>query len=171
MIVFAARAATPHDAGTIELLAREAIEELSAGRGGAVWRRREARQEPIGPGIAAALAASASGGDHHVTMGTVDDTPVGYGIVHREALADGASIARIDDLYVEPEARDVGVGEAIMDLLLAAAEAWGCIGVDAMALPGDRHTKNFFERYGLTARAITVHRTFAPTPTPTPAPG
>jgi hypothetical protein len=34
----------------------------------------------------------------------------------------------------------------------------GCMGVDSLALPGDRHTKNFFESFGLVARAIVVHR-------------
>jgi hypothetical protein len=31
--------------------------------------------------------------------------------------------------------------------------------VDSLALPGDRHTKNFFEAFGLVARAIVVHKT------------
>ena len=31
-----------------------------------------------------------------------------------------------------------------------------------MALPGNRATKNFFERYGLTARALLVHRRLRP---------
>jgi hypothetical protein len=30
--------------------------------------------------------------------------------------------------------------------------------VDALVLPGHREGKNFFERFGLTARAIVVHR-------------
>ena len=168
--MFAARVATADDAGTIEALARQAIDELARGRGGTVWRRREARQEPVGAGIAAALAATADGGDQVAAVGTVDGTPVGYGIVRREPLADGSSIARIDDLYVEPEARGVGVGEALMDLLVGAATAWGSSGIDALALPGDRHTKNFFERFGLTARAITVHRVLPP-PAAGPGPG
>jgi hypothetical protein len=31
-----------------------------------------------------------------------------------------------------------------------------------MALPGNRATKNFFETFGRTARAIVVHRTLNP---------
>jgi hypothetical protein len=34
----------------------------------------------------------------------------------------------------------------------------GCVGIDALALPGNRQTKNFFESFGFTARAIVVHR-------------
>jgi len=36
--------------------------------------------------------------------------------------------------------------------------AHDCRGIDAAALPGNRALKNFFERFGLTARAIVVHR-------------
>jgi hypothetical protein len=36
--------------------------------------------------------------------------------------------------------------------------ARGCVGVDGLALPGNRATKNFFETFGLVARAIVVHR-------------
>jgi len=49
-----------------------------------------------------------------------------------------------------------------MDLVLEWCDARGCRGVDSLALPGERATKNFFERYGLTARAIIVHRPLGP---------
>ena len=32
------------------------------------------------------------------------------------------------------------------------------VGLDAVALPGDRDTQNFVETFGLVARAIQVHR-------------
>jgi GNAT superfamily N-acetyltransferase len=156
--VFSARAAVPGDLDTIVALARQAVDELALGRGGAVWRRVEARQEPLAPALAAAIDASGPEGDHMVVVGTVDDVPLGYGVVHRRDLPDGTALATVDDLYVDPGARGVGVGEAVMDLLIETAARWRCTGIEAMALPGDRHTKNFFERFGLTARAILVHR-------------
>ncbi|MEZ5207350.1 MAG: hypothetical protein R2690_10330 [Acidimicrobiales bacterium] len=36
----------------------------------------------------------------------------------------------------------------------------GAVTVSTPSLPGDRSTKNFFESFGLVARAIVVHRTF-----------
>ena len=45
-----------------------------------------------------------------------------------------------------------------MDDLVAWCRDRGCVGVDSLALPGDRATKNFFESFGLVARAIVVHR-------------
>jgi len=79
-----------------------------------------------------------------------------------ESVADEGLLAVVRDLYVEPAARGVGVGAATMEAILAWAGERGCIGVDALALPGSRATKNFFEGFGLVARAIVVHRSLEP---------
>ena len=73
-------------------------------------------------------------------------------------LRDGSQLAVIEALYVEPDARAVGVGEALIDVVEEWAKARGCSGLDALVLPGMRDSKNFFEAFGLTARAIVVHR-------------
>lgn len=149
-----ARPASLEDLERIAELAAAAIAELRTGRGGAVWERREARPQPPTSSLEAAFAEA----DHHVAVGTIDGTVVGYGVAHVERLRDGDLLGVVSDLYVEPDARGVGVGEAVMDLLLAWCTEQGCFGVDSLALPGDRHTKNFFESFGLVARAIVVHR-------------
>ncbi|MEO6989653.1 MAG: GNAT family N-acetyltransferase [Aquihabitans sp.] len=152
----AARRAGPADAGTIALLAREGVAELRPNRGGQIWSLREAHAEPIEPVVDSFLDGSDD--RRFAVMGTIDDTPVGYALMTIETLHDGALVAMVSDLYVDPGARRVGVGEAMMDLLIAEATAAGAIGIDALALPGDRDTKNFFETFGLTARALLVHR-------------
>jgi GNAT superfamily N-acetyltransferase len=157
--VESARTAAPADLDRIAQLAGEAVEELSAERGGAVWRRREARAVPVGPGLAAAMEDP----EQHVVAGCIGDVVIGYGVVRAERLRDGDLLGVVDDLYVEPGARGIGVGEAVMDELIAWCEQRGCIGVDSLALPGMRGTKNFFERFGLVARAILVHRPLRPT--------
>ena len=159
-----ARLATEADLADIADLARSAIAELAGGRGGALWRRREARQEPLEAEIAAAIEGDVGDRAGLVVVGTVLDAVVGYGIVHVEPLADGGRLAVVDDVYVSAEARCVGVGEAMMDEMVAFARRDGCVGIDALVLPGDRHSKNFFETFGLTARAIVVHRSFAEEP-------
>jgi ribosomal protein S18 acetylase RimI-like enzyme len=151
-----ARAAEAGDLDAIVALARGAVVELADLRGGSVWRRREARQEPLEPSLKEAVGAS--GPDSAAVVGTIDAAVVGYGLSHIEALDDGSKLAVVTDLYVDPEARGIGIGEAMMDMLVAHAEAAGAIGIDALALPGDRATKNFFETFGLKARAIVVHR-------------
>jgi GNAT superfamily N-acetyltransferase len=158
----AARIATDEDTAEILALARMASAELSDQRGGVVWSRHHARVEPIDAELAASIAGSAAGGPELVAVGTIDDVVVGYAVVRDLVVADGGHIGMIDDLYVEPEARGIGVGEALMNLILEWAADHGCFGVDSIALPGDRATKNFFESFGLVARAILVHRSIPP---------
>jgi GNAT superfamily N-acetyltransferase len=150
----AARPATAEDVPRITALARLAIGELSTQRGGRLWASREARAEPLDASLTAALADEI----HLVVAGTIADAVIGYAVAHLEHLRDDRPLAVIDDLYVEPDARGVGVGEAMMDLLIAWARERGAAGIDSFTLPGNRATKNFFEAHGLTARAILVHR-------------
>jgi ribosomal protein S18 acetylase RimI-like enzyme len=154
--VEAARPALADDLDAVAALARLAVAELSLLRGGALWARRDGRLEPVEPLLAAQLERPDDEGA--AVVGTVDGVIVGYGVSELESLPDGGLLAVVTDLYVAPEARGVGIGEAMMDLLVAHARRHGAIGVDAMALPGDRATKNFFETFGLKARAIVVHR-------------
>jgi GNAT superfamily N-acetyltransferase len=148
------RPATDADAPRLAELAEQAVEELRGGRGGEVWARTLGRRAPFVDGFTEQLASSR----HHVLVGTLDDTVLGYGVGRLDELADGSRLGVVSDLYVEPEARGVGIGEAMMDALVAWCAAAGCTGVDSVALPGDRHTKNFFESFGLVARAILVHK-------------
>lgn len=147
----AARLATAADLEQIAELVGRAVEELRPQRGGSLWSRREARAEPLD-----VLPAGESA--PIVLAGTIDDAIVGYAVARIERLRDGSLLALVDDIYVEPDARGVGVGEALMDWLVAWATEAGCVGIDAMVLPGNRAAKNFFERFGLKARSIVVHR-------------
>lgn len=149
-----ARPATADDVARIAELADRAVAELTVTKGGALWARREARTAPYVESICADLAAP----DHHVLVGEILGAIVGYAVVRTESLRDGGVLGVIDDVYVEPEARGVGVGEALMDGIEAWCRDRGCVGIDGLALPGNRETKNFFERFGLVARAIIVHR-------------
>lgn len=150
-----ARPAEPGDRDAIVALARAAISELRPNRGGAVWARREAHAEPVEDAIDEAIASDPG---RIAVVGLVDDVVVGYGLMRSESLHDGAILATISDLYVYPDARGIGVGEAMMAVLEDRARAWGAVGLDGIVLPGDRQSKNFFETFGLTARAILVHR-------------
>jgi GNAT superfamily N-acetyltransferase len=153
-MIEAARPASSDDLPRIAELARAAVAELSSTKGGEVWARREARQEPMDDSLAADLANP----DALMLVGTIDDAVIGYAVATIEDLTDGTELARLNDVYVEPEARGVGVGELLLDAVVAWANARRCSGIDSLALPGNRETKNFFESFGLVARAIVVHR-------------
>lgn len=148
-----ARPATAEDVPRLAELCRQALAEMAPNRGGAVFVAREARAEPIEESLATALDSP----DQRVVAGTIDDVVVGYAAAHLESLRTGTRLAVIDELYVEAEARAVGVGEAVMASVVTWAEDEGCLGIDAMALPGDRDTKNFFEMSGFTARLLVMH--------------
>jgi ribosomal protein S18 acetylase RimI-like enzyme len=150
----AARRATTDDLDRIAALAQHLHDELAAMRGGALWSAREARPEPYRERFAALLERD----DACVVVGTVDDYVVGFGVVELEPLRTGDTLGRVTELFVEPDARAVGVGEAIAVEVVAYCDAHDCVGIDALALPGHRAAKNFFERSGFTARAIVMHR-------------
>ena len=154
----AARPATSDDLDRLAQLAEEAVAEQSGERGGAVWSQRETRALPALPSLRVALGDP----DQLVLAGTIDGFTVGYGVVGLETLRNGDVLGVVTDLFVEPEARGVGVGEALIGQVLRWCEQHRCVGVDAMALPGNRNTKNFFETFGFTARALIVHRRLAP---------
>src|SRR4051812_46324642 len=145
-----ARLAHAGDSERLAELWEAARIELQDQRGALVFLQREG----AGPGPDVMIGAE---GHRRVWVGTFEDVVVGFLTAAVERLADGSRLGRIEQIYVEPEARAVAVGEE----MLAAALAWlgveGCVGVDAYALPGMRDTKNFFETFGFTARLLVVH--------------
>ncbi len=148
-----ARAANPSDLPVLVELAQALRAEMTDQRGGALWTTREARPEPHDETIRSLLGRD----DASVVVGTIDGTIVGFATVEIETLRDGTRLGVIGDLFVEPQARAVGVGESIADLVIDFCRDAGCIGIDAYALPGARTAKNFFERSGFTARALVMH--------------
>jgi len=122
-------------------------------RGGEVLFAQRARREPVVASLAADLADNEAG----LWAGTIDDTVIGYAAGRIEALDDGTTLGVITELFVEPEARAVGVGEAMIVAMLGWFASRRCRGVDALALPGHRATKNFFEESGFTARLLVMH--------------
>jgi ribosomal protein S18 acetylase RimI-like enzyme len=135
-------------------LSRLARAELAPSRGGSVFVVREARAEPVEESLRSALGRP----DDALLVGTLDGVIVGYGSAMVEVLRDGRRLGVIEELFVEPGAREAGVGEVLMTALLEWAAAQRCAGMDATALPGNRATKNFFEANGFTARLLIMHR-------------
>lgn len=147
------RPAASADLDELGRLAARAHDALAGERGGDAFRAREARTEPWSHSLAADLADP----DALVLLGTLGDVAVGYAVAAVEPRR-GSDLAVVRDLYVEPEARGVGLGRNLMDRIVDWAGDRGCGGIDSRVLPGDRATKNFFEGFGLVARLITVHR-------------
>ena len=62
----------------------------------------------------------------------------------------------IDHVFVEPDAREVGIGDALLLHALELLRRHDATWIGATALPGDRSMKNLFERHGLVAQSISV---------------
>jgi GNAT superfamily N-acetyltransferase len=140
----------------------------------------EADRAACGRLLAEALAGAASmrGGPALVGRATPDDLLARWsdGVLHAGlfvgefegavvgllgVVAEGAGDecrGRIECCYVEEGARSVGVGAALTDAAVSWCAAAGCAEVDALALPGDRLTKQRLEAAGFTARLLTLSR-------------
>jgi GNAT superfamily N-acetyltransferase len=108
--------------------------------------------------VAGSFASQLEDPSQLVVVGVSDGHVAGYGTCAAVRSPGEDPIGSIGELYVSPRARNQGVGHAMAATLVQWCEAEGCAGVDALALPGSRATKSFFEREGFTARLLVMHR-------------
>jgi GNAT superfamily N-acetyltransferase len=87
---------------------------------------------------------------------TIEDAVVGFLIGRRAAHRGRGDVYSVDRVYVVEEARELGCGDALIAAAMDVAR--GCEFFEAVALPGDRETKNLYERAGVTARSIVVSK-------------
>lgn len=144
------RIARSDEAGAVHALRTRARVGLEEQRGGARW----CAENPLGD------SATAIANDQ-VLVACLDDVPLGYMLlellVHTGVDTGIATrVTVIREVFVEPDARSIGCGDGLMEAALDWARARNCQLLEGSALPGDRETKNLFERAGITARLITV---------------
>ncbi len=152
----AARRANEGDLRVLVDLWRMAVDDVGVLRGGATLVANLTRAEPLEPALRADLTAP----DRLVVAGCIDEIVVGVAAAYRHRPPSKPAQAHgvVEMLFVETAARFVGVGGAMMDVVVAWAADRGCVGVDAPALPGARDAKAFFETTGLVARLLVMHR-------------
>lgn len=144
---FAVRTATTADAAELAALEVQARAALLPNRGGAAWL-----DEHPAVGGASRWEAVIEHGD--VWVAAVDGLVVGY-----LQLAIDHPLARVRQVFVRPEARGLGFGEHLLSAAIGHARNQRCVAIDTEALPGDRDTKNLYERAGITARLLVLRRT------------
>lgn len=128
------------DVARLEVEARAAVAEQ---RGGAVHL---AESPPVGD-----WSALVARPDRAAWVAVIDEVPVGY--LELE-IHGGCAVVR--QVYVHPEARQLGFGDSLLAAAIDTARERGCTRLDGTALPGDRETKNLYERAGIKARKIVV---------------
>ena len=111
-------------------------------------------------GGAALLAEQPAIGDW---TSAIDDNARWIGVAELDGFVVGylelavtGDIAIVGQVYVQPEARELGFGDALLEAARLEALRHGCSALEGFALPGDRETKNLYERAGITARKIIV---------------
>lgn len=145
----AARHAAVGELALLRHLAEQSRADRLTERGGVVLEQLEPR-----PAIDDARFADR---DVLLALGLYADVAFGY--AHANVVdVDGARIVRLHDVFVEPDARGVGIGEALLTFVFEWAQQQRAAAIDSIVLPGNREGKNFFERFGLVARAIHVYR-------------
>ena len=115
----AARAATAADLDRLVALALELRAELRVMRGGALWEAREARARAARRDVRRA-ARRATTRSCSSAPSTTSSSATARSSSRRSATARRLGV--IGELYVEPDARAVGVGEAIATELVARAD-------------------------------------------------
>lgn len=137
------------DLAQLLLLEREARAALVGERGGDRWL---VEHPEIGPDWSNRCRAVGT----DVLVAHIGDVVVGYLI----GMLGDDRIVRVDQVWVTPLARENGFGDALLAVLIERAKDHGAVAVEGESLPGDRHTKNLYERAGIVARLITTYREF-----------
>lgn len=139
------RLATTGDVPQLLDLEREARAALVGQRGGDRWLVEH-------PEIGSDWSRRCN--DEHVFVGSIDDVVIAYLVA---AVGDDR-ILRVDQVWVTPDARELGFGDELLAQAIDRGRGLGAVAVEGQALPGDRHTKNLYERAGIVARLITTYR-------------
>ncbi len=149
-----ARLATTDDVPTLADLYRGYREAVEHERGGGVHLAKEMFSEPL----EVRLGQVVHDETRRVLLGLVDGVPVGLAVARLEFLADSSRWASLEVLYVDPPAREVGVGEKLLEVVASWAAERGAGGLDVAVLPGVRDAKNFLEGAGYVTRLLVMHR-------------
>lgn len=142
------RRAAPHDVDDLAALEQVARARVGDQRGGRRWLDEHPERAEQWSDVVQRTP---------VFVGVLDEVVVGYLVLTiDEANPVAGVVALVDEVFVLPEARQVGFGDELLAAALAAAQQAGAAVFEGIALPGDRETKNLYERAGITARSITV---------------
>lgn len=149
-----ARLATEEDLPAVVHLLVDSSAVVGSERGGSLFLHREGVPEPFEQQLRRYLADAGA----CLAVGTAEGVILGVAIGRLEPLHGGGCLARLELLWVDAGARQVGLGAELMDLVIAWAQANGAASLDAYALPGNREAKNFLETAGFSARLIVMNR-------------
>ena len=142
--LFTVRLAQSQDASAIVQLEQQCVHESEGFRG-------SAQLQAAAPAIGNNLDHILANDKHSVFVITSSDEVCGFA-----QMETTDSVALVRRVYVHLASRELGAGATLIDELRKQAKLQGCTRIDAYALPGDRLTKNLFERAGMKARLLVA---------------
>ncbi len=148
------RPASAEDLDRLVRLYRGLEEEMRALH--PMWTVADGLAEPVEDTLAEAVQDP----DVLLYLGLIDGEAFGFIMARSEPAlpqARGERIGTIRLVFTEPEAREVGVGEVMREVVMSELRGRGHRWFDAHVLPGHRQAKNFFEQGGFAARSIVMH--------------
>lgn len=146
-----ARHATVADLATTMVFSQQARDEVVDDRGGRWLLNHDLERTPIEEQHQRALASPG----HFLVVGMVEGVVVGHALGEISPAVD-AQLCMIEELFVHPGARAIGVGSQMLSVVRDWAVDNGCAAIESQVLPGNRSGKNFFERVGMKTRKMRV---------------
>lgn len=137
------------DALALQLLEQDAREEIQQFRG----HHALLSESPLVADKWLPIVASV---EHSVLVADVADQVVAYICAE---INRATSVCSVTQIFVDPQARQLGIGARLVGETANIARGYGCTRLDACALPGDRKMKNLYERVGMPARLIVASTT------------
>ena len=127
--------------------------EISSYKGFELWNQLES----VGNLPEVAFKEFIGDSQKAIVIGENDNCPLGYMLIELVSIDDKFA-TNIHEVFVDANAREVGIGEAIMDFTIDWSRTNGAAHIMGRAFPGNRATKNYFERFRITARLIQVFK-------------
>lgn len=142
------RRAEATDLVTVSAIDSDSRDVLVGQRGGDAWL---AEHPPLTEMSGTDLVA-------RTMVGVIDDVIVGFAVWEIDEDPIRGRIIRVERVHVVSDARELGFGDALLGAVVDEGRARSCRFIEGRALPGDRETKNLYERAGITARSIVVSK-------------
>ena len=147
--LFTVRSASEEDVMAIVELAKEARSEIAQFRGHEhlleVWTLTDQQ-----------WATAITSNKNIVLVALSSMSIVAYA---KGDIDDKGAICLVSHVFVDPQARQLGIGAGLVGETARFAKSKGCQTLDAVALPGDRKMKNLYERIGMPARLLIASKT------------
>lgn len=144
--MFSVRKALPTDVGSMKALEDSAFESLNNFRGLPQFLE-------MSPRIGNEWIDIVGDTKYRLLVGVSDATIHGYLLVE---VFDTLHKALIKQVFVDRTARQLGLGALLLEHCEQLVRELGCTVLEGLALPGDRDTKNLFERASMSAQLLIV---------------